>query len=109
MVPNLIYCYIIYCSIPLIITIEYRYRIDFGNPVRFMFLQMLFLTFFSHSCSFMVVWCFGFWGCGLELVFWDCDFQLMGFWACGVRPAGVFGVGVLYISLYKNNPEEKLC
>ena len=26
-------------------------------------------------------------------------FQLMGFWSCGVRPSGGFGVGALYINI----------
>ena len=69
-----------------------------NSEIKAIFFQGLFFTFFF---SFLLIYGgLGFWGCG---------FQLMGFWACGVRPAGVFGVGVLYISLYKNNPEEKLC
>ena len=30
--PSLIDYYLIDCAIPLIITIKYRYQIDFGNP-----------------------------------------------------------------------------
>ena len=56
------------------------------------FFPGLFLTFFLHFNSIIVVW-------GLELGFWGCGFLLMRFWACGVGPSGVFGVGALYISI----------
>ena len=32
MAPNIIDYYIINCAIPSIITMEYRYKIDFGKP-----------------------------------------------------------------------------
>ena len=44
---------------------------------------------------------FGVWGLCLELGFWGLGFQLIGFWACGVRPSGVFGVEALYINIYE--------
>ena len=67
--------------------------------------QVYHVYFFSHFCSFMVVWGSGFWGWGLGLGFWGWGFQLMGFRACGVGPTGVFGVGVLHN--IKNEPGEK--
>ena len=44
------------------------------------------LYIFSHFCSFMVIWGLGFWGWGHGLGLWGSGFQLMGFWACCVRP-----------------------
>ena len=38
-------------------------------------------------------------GLGLELDFCGWAFQLMGFWACGVRTSGVFGVGAFSINV----------
>ena len=43
------------------------------------------LYILSHFCSFIVVWGSGFWGWG---------FQFMGFWSCGMRPSGVFMIGL---------------
>ena len=57
-------------------------------------------VFFSHFCSFTVVWKLGFGVGGVGLGFEDRGFQLMGFfWACGVGPSGLFGVGALYINI----------
>ena len=52
------------------------------------------LNMFSPFCPFMVGWV-------LELVFSSWGFQLMGSWACGVRPSGVFWVGDHYINVYE--------
>ena len=96
MVTNLIYCYIIYCSIPLIITIEYRYRIDFGNPVRFMFLQMLFLTFFLILAP---LWWFGALGFGVAVLNWFFGIAIFSWWDFGPvvwGQLGFWGPGSLY-------------
>ena len=66
------------------------------GPVGYIFFQGYSLHLFS---SFLIYGGLGFWGLDLESGFWGWGFQLMGFWACGVRPSGVFEVGALYINI----------
>ena len=57
--------------------------------------------YFSPGLFFIIFFLFwliygglGFWRWGLILGFWGWGFQLMGFGACGVGPAGFFGLGL---------------
>ena len=65
----------------------------------------LFFIFFSHFCSFMVVW-----GLGLGSQIWllGSGSQLKGSWACGVRSFGIFWVAALYKRI-KISLGKKLC